>query len=92
MAKKIEAINIFANRCGYFYNAFLEKNVSVNNGYNCSHPNQKEIEIINNEQIGKCYCFSCPLAIEADEEDFNKSEIDNQGYEYEEMQYVVVCE
>lgn len=90
MAKKIEDINIFANECGNFYNAFLEKGISVNNGYNCNHSEQTENEIINDEIIGRCHCFSCPLGYEAEEEDFEDAEIDNQGYEYEEMQFIVI--
>lgn len=92
MTKKIEDINIFANRCGYFYNAFVEKGISVNNGYNCSHLEQAEIENVNGESIGRCHCFSCPLGYEADEEDFEGADIDNQGYEYEEMQFIVIEE
>lgn len=87
--RKIEELNRFANRCGYFYNAYLEKDISVNNGYNCRHPEQEEYEIEDGEKIGSCYCWSCPLAYEADEEDFLNPEIDNQGYEFEEMEFVV---
>lgn len=90
MSKKIEELNVFANQCGYFYNAYIEKNISVNNGYNCNHKEQEEIETVNGQRIGSCYCFSCPLGNEADEEDFKDMEIDNQGYEYEEMQYLVI--
>lgn len=92
MSSKIEDINVFANRCGYFYNAYIEKNISVNNGYNCNHPQQEETETVESQVIGRCHCFSCPLGCEADEEDFENTEIDNQGYEYEEMQYLVIHE
>jgi len=92
MDKKIESINVFANECGFFYNAFLEKEISVNNGYNCNHSEQTENESVNGEIIGRCHCYSCPLGYEADEEDFENIEIDNQGYEYEEMQYIVINE
>ncbi|NMB10332.1 MAG: hypothetical protein GX982_06540 [Tissierellia bacterium] len=97
MKKKIYEINEFANMCGYFYNAFLEKNFSSNNGYNCSHPGQEETDINEEtgEEIGKCYCWSCPLGFEAEIEDFKDEEIDNNGYDeecYEEMTYIVVLD
>lgn len=94
MARKIEAINTFANRCGYFYNAYLEKDASINNGYNCRHPEQTETDTADNgEEIGKCYCWSCPLGYEPDEEDFENPEIDKNGFtEYEEGEFIVVDE
>ncbi|MGF7059262.1 hypothetical protein [Brassicibacter mesophilus] len=94
MSMKIESINVFANECGYFYNAYLEDNFSCNNGYNCKHPEQIETDINKQtgEEIGKCYSWSCPLAVEAGEEDFNNPNIDNQGYEYEESEFVVIEE
>lgn len=93
MLRKIEAINRFANRCGYFYNACLEKNISTNNGYNCNHPDQQETDIIDGQKIGKCYCWSCPLGYEPDEEDFINPEIDQNGYDtYEEGNFIVVDE
>lgn len=90
MLKKIEDINVFANSCGYFFNACIEEDITVNNGYNCKHPDQEEYKEVNGKRIGKCYCFSCPLFPEAEEEDFNDPSIDNQGYEYEESQYILI--
>jgi uncharacterized protein YfaQ (DUF2300 family) len=91
MARKIEHLNVFANRCGYFYNAYLEKDVSINNGYNCNHPDQEEIETTEDgEKIGRCFCWSCPLGYEPDEEDFQNPEIDNQGYTYEKCEFIVI--
>jgi hypothetical protein len=93
MAKKIMRINTLANHCGYFYNAYIENDISVNNGYNCNHPEQEEIETIYGQKIGGCHCFSCPLGYEADEEDFENQEIDNNGYEEnEEGEFIVVDE
>lgn len=86
---KIMEINDFADECGYFYNACVEKNISINNGYNCRHSDQSQKQ----EGIGKCYCWSCPLGYEADEEDFKNPEIDNDGYtldDFEEMTYIVI--
>lgn len=53
MAKTIEGINEFANRCGYFYNACIEKDITANNGYNCKHPGQGETEVVDGKLIGK---------------------------------------
>jgi hypothetical protein len=93
MSRKIMRINSFANQCGYFYNAYIEKEITINNGYNCSHPEQEEIETVNGQKIGSCHCFSCPLGYEADEEDFKNQEIDNNGYEEnEEGEFIVVEE
>lgn len=92
--RKIHQINNFANSCGYFYNAEIEDdNFSCNNGYNCKHPEQGETDI--NEQtgkeIGKCYAWSCPLGVEADQEDFDDPEIDNDGFdEWEEGEFIVI--
>lgn len=90
MSRKIMPINSFANKCGYFSNEFIEKGVDVNNGYNCRHANQDEYEEIEGEKIGKCFSWSCPLCLYADEESFSEDDIDNQGYEYEENEFVVV--
>lgn len=88
---KIMPINDFANRCGYFYNAYIEKNITCNNGYNCRHPEQGGTWDFDGETIGCCYAWSCPLAYEADEEDFADDDIDNDGYEtWEEGEFVVV--
>ena len=57
MARKIEEFNTFANRCGHFYNAYLEKGITVNNGYNCNHPDQEETDTEDGQEIGKCYCW-----------------------------------
>ena len=91
--RKIYQINNFANRCGYFYNAYLEENFTCNNGYNCNHPQQEEAETNGDtgKEVGKCYAWSCPLGYEADEEDFNNPEIDQNGYDtWEDCEFIVV--
>jgi hypothetical protein len=55
-------INTLANKCGYFYNAYLEKDIDLNNGYNCKHPQ-------NMEAPDCCYTFACPIAYMADYEE-----------------------
>lgn len=72
--RAIMELNDFANICGYFYNAVSEKGSSVNNGYNCKHPECHEIQ----NGVGCCMSCSCPLGWEADEDDCEKF-----GVEYE---------
>ena len=65
--------------CSYSY----QDDANINSGYNCKHPDQEELEIINNEKIGKCYSWSCPLAPQADLQDMK--ELDQDLYnEYKE--------
>lgn len=57
----------FASQCPYFCS--YEKEY-INNYYNCNHPQQEEVEETDSgESVGKCYCFSCPLGIEAEQKD-----------------------
>lgn len=65
-------INSVAYRCGYFYNAYLEKDVTLNNGYNCSHPE-------NTEAPDCCHTFACPVAREAGYEDMLELDPDLAG-------------
>lgn len=58
--------NTFANRCGYFHNAYLTDGVSFNNGYNCRHPNQAETIEEDGKRFGGCCCGSCPLGYPPD--------------------------
>lgn len=90
MIKIIKSIDEMIKECGYFYCS--DVSVNVNNGYNHSYPKQEEYEIVDGVKVGKCYCWSCPLACEADKEDFKNSEIDKNGWDindYEEMAFLV---
>lgn len=67
----------FSIHCPYFYSY---KKECINNYYNCKHPSQEETEKVeSNECIGKCYCFSCPLGIEATQDDLSENNIDWDG-------------
>lgn len=67
----------FSSQCPYFYS--YEKEF-INNYYNCKHLNQEEVEKAESgEKIGKCYCFSCPLGMEATQDDLLDREIDWDG-------------
>jgi len=76
-------INKWANRCGYFFNACLDPdtNITVNNGYNCRHPECGHTA----RGIGCCYTWSCPFGYEADEEDCI-----NFGLTHEEATFIIV--
>jgi len=83
--RKVWPIDAFANQCGYFYNAYLSDGISANNGYNCRHPDQEQVH----DGVGMCYCWGCPLGYEADEEDFMNQNVDTDGYEFEEGEFII---
>ncbi len=90
--KKAVLFDEFSLQCPYFYSYEKE---CINNYYNCKHPKQEETkESESGEKIGMCYCFSCPLGIEAQQEDFNNGEIDWDGLcedgEVSECEYLLV--
>lgn len=66
MVEVVMPLNRLANRCGYFFNccrtAGYEDKPTVNNGYNCNHPDCGDTD----EGIGKCLASACPLAYPAD--------------------------
>ena len=72
----------FAYQCPFF-----NSDTDVNNGYGCNHPYQMETQEWDGKEIGCCFCFSCPLGIEAEQEDLTdrnhpdaiKDEIDWDG-------------
>lgn len=88
--KKIVPINEFANKCNYFTNEYLKNDIDINNGYNCDHTDQEEYEIVDGKKIGKCFAWSCPLCSYANEESFNDKNINNNCYEYEENEFVII--
>lgn len=55
--------------CFAFQCPFFNGDTNVNNGYGCDHPDQREKRKDNGEEQGCCYCFSCPLGIEAEQQD-----------------------
>lgn len=64
-------LDSFANLCGHFFNACLTDDISFNNGYNCDHTEQEEVETDeeSGKEIGCCFAHSCPLAYLADADD-----------------------
>lgn len=75
MKRKVATFDEFSHVCTYFTTAY-----DINNGYCCNHPDQKETDPDEKGiERGKCYCWSCPLGIEPDEEDFNDPDVDWDG-------------
>ena len=72
---KIIHINDLLNKCGLF-----DPETELNGGYGCLSKSKEKSE------PGKCYAFDCPIAWEADLEDFKK--YDQDLYEqYKDDQY-----
>jgi hypothetical protein len=79
MKRKVVVFFWFAANCPHYNNE-----TDVNNGYGCNHPEQEETDPDENgKEQGKCYCWSCPLGVEPDEEDWNNPDVDFDGFEYE---------
>lgn len=67
--RKAVLFEVFAYQCPFSY-AFGKGN--INNGYNCKHPEQENVEDVGyrgKKKCGCCFCFSCPLGIEAEQQD-----------------------
>jgi hypothetical protein len=59
---------------------FFTSRTDVNNGYGCLHTNQEEYEVRDDGiKRGKCYCWSCPLGISADDESLLNPNVDWDG-------------
>jgi len=58
MNKNVKYMDTIVKICGYFING-----AEVNNGYGCNHPKQEEVDTINGKEHGKCFSYSCPIAI-----------------------------
>ncbi len=75
MKRKVASFNELAHVCPYFTTEY-----GVNNGYGCMHPEQEETgDDTNGIARGKCYCWSCSLGVEPDEDDFENPEVDWDG-------------
>ena len=81
----VAEFDAFARSCPYFDPAS-----PVNNGYGCNHKEQEETDdyepVDPDEEgedldgykagtYGKCHCWSCPIGMEAEEEDISKPEV-----------------
>lgn len=72
--RKAVIFDEFASCC-----PFLNSETDVNNGYGCEYEKNDEVE--SGEEMARCYCFSCPLGVEAEQEDLEEptTEIDWDG-------------
>ena len=64
--------NEFSYQCPY---AYTFGKGYINGGYNCKHSKQREVENVGyngKKKCGCCYCFSCPLGIEAEQQDLTE--------------------
>lgn len=71
--KKAVMFDEFAMHCKYFKNS--------NYDYECRHPKQEERDYVDDIEVGQCFSCSCPLGIEAEQEDYdsNSGDIDWDG-------------
>lgn len=66
----VTKLDIFCQYCTHFFDAdneYHDLECSVNNGYNCDHPDQEETETVSREdggddvKIGCCRATACPM-------------------------------
>lgn len=89
MNKRVVLFDEFASACDFF-----DTEVNVNDGYGCTHKKQEETELVEGVKQGKCFCFSCPLGIVAEDEDLSRDDIDWDGLcedgEVSESEYLLI--
>ena len=70
ITRKAVTFDDFSRVCKFFTAA-----VDANNGYGCLHPMQEEKrEDGKGNKCGCCNCWSCPLGVEAEQEDIETPE------------------
>lgn len=67
--RKAVIFDDFAFQCQFF-----TAETGVNNGYGCNHKEQRETVEVDGKEQGCCYCHTCPLGIEAEQEDLTDRE------------------
>lgn len=60
--RKAVMFDTFSYCCQYF-------NSEGANEYGCNHPEQRETTEEDGKEVGCCFCHTCPLGIEAEQED-----------------------
>lgn len=89
MTRIVTLFDAFAGVCQFFAG-----DAEANNGYGCNHPDQEETQCRDGVEQGCCYCYSCPLGIEADAEDLDNPDVDWDGlceeHEVSEGEYLMV--
>lgn len=75
--RKAVDFDTFSSACPW---AYQYGDGDINNGYNCSHPEQEMTEDAENGNIvGRCHCFSCPLGTMAESQDINPDPDDDDA-------------
>lgn len=72
--RKAVVFDEFAANCPFFI-----FDTEVNNGYGCAHPEQQDKVEESGKEVGRCFCHTCHLGIEAEQEDLEEKEIDWDG-------------
>lgn len=88
--RKAVLFEVFAYQCPFSY-TFGKGN--INNGYNCKHPKQENVEDVGykgKKKCGLCYSFSCPLGIEAEQQDLTDK--DDPDAIHDEIDWDGFCE
>lgn len=67
--RKTVLFDEFSYQCPFF-----NSDTDVNNGYGCNHPEQIETREEKGKKQGCCYCHTCPLGIEAEQQDLTDKE------------------
>lgn len=70
--RKVVLFDEFSRCCQYFKSG-------EDYDYECLHPEQEERETYNGRELGRCFSCSCPLGIEARQEDYGADDIDWDG-------------
>lgn len=65
--RKAVIFDDFASQCQFF-------NSEVANGYGCNHTEQRETLEEDGKEVGCCFCHTCPLGIEAEQQDLTEKE------------------
>lgn len=80
----------FSYECPYFY-TFGDG--YINAGYNCKHPDQREVEDAGykgKKKCGCCFYFSCPLGFPAEQQDLTDK--DDPDAVQDEIDWGGICE
>lgn len=65
--RKAVLFDEFSYNCQFF-------NSKTANGYGCNHPEQRETTEEDGKEVGCCFCHTCPLGIEAEQQDLTERE------------------
>lgn len=65
--RKAVLFEVFSLQCPFL-------NSEVNNGYGCDHLSQREVAEESGKEYGCCFCHTCPLGTEAEQQDLTDKE------------------